>query len=125
MSADSPWCPSWCIKEHWGPEVISHEGKVHRVDLFGGGQDPQFLEIRTVQYLRNDGETSLAAPPSMVEIAHHFGNRYRVFNLTGVSARVLGHLLLEGAEAVDGDHVPPAVQEQVRPLDASRPFSLG
>jgi hypothetical protein len=103
MNVDEQGCPSWCIEKHRDPEVISHEGVVHCVDLLGGGNDRQFLEIRTVQYLPIDTRESSSNAPSMVEIAYHFGSRYRVLNLTGASARELAHVLLANAEALDGN----------------------
>lgn len=107
MSVDEQNCPSWCTKKHHDPEIISHEGDVHCVDLLGGGNDRQFLEIRAVQYLPIDPEESSSSAPSMVEIAYHFGSRYRVLNLTRASARELAHVLLANAEALDS-HQPPS-----------------
>lgn len=104
MSVKEQCCPSWCVKEHLESEITSHEGEVQYVELLSGEADPQFLEIRTVQYLPIGTDESSSAPASMVEVALHSGNRYRVFNLAGNSVHALARVLLSAASAINSQH---------------------
>ena len=105
MSVREQSCPSWCTKKHIGGEATYHEGETRRVELLSDIADGQFLEIRNVQYLPIETNDSTATA-SMVELALHSGNRYKVFNLAGDSAQALAQVLLDAALAINGQHAP-------------------